>query len=356
MAKNNVLIYIRVSTDEQSNQGYSLEYQEILTTRHCELRKYNILQLYKEDYSAKTFERPQWRNLIAYIKANKGLVNKLVFSRWDRFSRNQSDAQSMIKQLEKLNVIIDCVEQPLDLESPETLLTLSIYTAIPEIENRKISIRTIEGMRQASLNGCWVGKKPLGYDRDWILKNTQRKNATLKPNSDAIIVKKIFEYFTKGELSADAIRKRIVKDYDRSISKQGVLDILTNCAYLGKVKVKAYKDEPEMVVKGYHEAIISEDVFKEAHEILSGKRRRHIRKDNKEFFPLKDIIKCSVCGLSFTASVTTKNKGLNKYPYYHCSKTKGHDRFAVDLIHTCFETVLKDSRQSLKLSAFMRQY
>ena len=345
MKNTNAIIYTRVSTDEQAIKGYSIESQKAAAEAYCKVKNYKLLSVYSEDYSAKNFDdRPEWKKLMLYIKANKGLVNRLVFLKWDRFSRNSYEAQGMIKTLQKLNVAVDCIEQPLDLSNPESLLLLNIYTAVPEIENAKISSRTISGMRQASLNGCWVGKVPFGYERSWKETIPVQRDATLSPSSESVIVQDIFRYYTVERMSSDAVRNAIHSKYNIKFSKQGILHILKNIAYTGKVKVKAYKDEPERVVVGYHEPIITDEIFFWAQDNLNGKKRKHIRKDNSEVFPLKEIIKCSVCSLSYTASITTKNAGKNKYPYYHCSKTKGHDRYPVDVVHNCFDELLKEFR------------
>lgn len=342
MKKSNVIVYVRVSTDEQANQGYSLEHQESAASTYCKVKNYNVLQVFKEDFSAKTFDRPEWNKLMTYIKSNRGLVDRIVFIKWDRFSRNHYEALGVIKKLHKLNMSIECIEQPLDFENPDALLMLSIYLAIPEIENTKIANRTKDGMRQAALNGCWVWKPPFGYERAWVQFDSLRRNATLVPNADEIAVKRIYDYFINFHLSAEGVRKRINEEFGKLFSKQGILDILTNTCYTGKIKIKAYKDSPEIIVNGYHKGIISEETFQLAQDILSGKRRKHVRKDNREQFPLKEVIKCSSCNLSYTASITTKNKGLNKYPYYHCSKTKGHDRFPAHVVHSTFDRLLSD--------------
>ena len=339
MKKDNAIIYARVSTDEQANRGYGLENQEMLATDYVRRKGHNLLFVIKEDFSAKTFNRPEWQKLMDYIKSNKGLVQRIVVLKWDRFSRNIIDTLEMVRKLRALGVTIDCIDQPIDYDNPDSLISFAISAAVSEAENTKISLRTMAGMRQASLNGCWVGKPPLGYERDWEEKGTIKKNATLKPDSNAVIVEKIFEYFTRENLSAEGIRIKIYREYGKKISKQGILDILKNVCYVGRVKVKKYRDEPESIVKGYHTALISVDTFQEAQQIMSGKKRKHIRKDNREAFPLKEIIRCSICDLAFTASITTKNGGA-KYPYYHCSKTKGHDRYPVKLVHDCFEDVL----------------
>ena len=63
----NVIIYSRVSTDEQAQQGYSLEYQEEVITRYSLNKGYNIVKKFREDKSAKNFNRPDWIKIIAMI-------------------------------------------------------------------------------------------------------------------------------------------------------------------------------------------------------------------------------------------------------------------------------------------------
>ena len=56
--------------------------------QYCELNHFNIVDIYTEDYSAKTFDRPEWKKILAYIKKNKKKVDMILCLRWDRFSRN----------------------------------------------------------------------------------------------------------------------------------------------------------------------------------------------------------------------------------------------------------------------------
>jgi site-specific DNA recombinase len=109
------ILYIRVSTDEQAERGHSLAYQEEKLTMYCQLKGIEIVKLFKEDYSAKTFERPKIKEMITFLKANKNLVDEMLFIKWDRFSRNAGDAYQMIKLLNKMGVVPHATEQPLDL-------------------------------------------------------------------------------------------------------------------------------------------------------------------------------------------------------------------------------------------------
>ncbi|MCK7559484.1 recombinase family protein [Chitinophaga sedimenti] len=97
-------LYIRVSTDEQAEKGYSLRQQEESLRRYCETKGYTIRNVISEDYSAKTFKRPAWRQLWWILK-NRSKVNLLLFTKWDRFSRNAGDSYQMISRLRRLGSI-----------------------------------------------------------------------------------------------------------------------------------------------------------------------------------------------------------------------------------------------------------
>lgn len=78
----NVIIYCRVSTDEQAQKGFSLDYQEESLKQYCEKMGYNIVKIYREDHSAKNFRRPEWSKLKAFAKTNKKEIYKVLFAKW----------------------------------------------------------------------------------------------------------------------------------------------------------------------------------------------------------------------------------------------------------------------------------
>jgi DNA invertase Pin-like site-specific DNA recombinase len=96
-------LYIRVSTDEQADKGYSQRDQEERLIRYCETNSIKIRKIIFEDHSAKTFNRPQWEKYLIEIKKQKGKgADLILFTKWDRFSRNAGDAYQMIAILKKL--------------------------------------------------------------------------------------------------------------------------------------------------------------------------------------------------------------------------------------------------------------
>lgn len=156
-------LYIRVSTDEQADKGYSLRNQKDVLRRYCEGNSIHVQKIYIEDHSVKSFHRPEWIRLMADLKRTKGKAELLLFTKWDRFSRNAGDAYQVLNSLNKLGVEAQAIEQPLDLTIPENNMMLAVYLAVPEVENDRKALIVIYGMRRAKKEGRWMSSAPIGY-------------------------------------------------------------------------------------------------------------------------------------------------------------------------------------------------
>jgi len=94
------ILYVRVSTDEQADKGYSQRDQDERLRVYCERNNVVIQKVIFEDYSAKTFDRPEWTKLLRELTKSKGKhTDCILFTKWDRFSRNTADAYAMIRIL-----------------------------------------------------------------------------------------------------------------------------------------------------------------------------------------------------------------------------------------------------------------
>ena len=120
------ILYVRVSTDEQADKGFSLRDQEQKLKNYCKLNNYEIIGIYKEDYSAKTFNRPEFKKLMQYSKKNAKTIDEILFIKWDRFSRNTTESYNVIKTFNDLGIIVNAIEQPLDLSIPEQGIMLAV--------------------------------------------------------------------------------------------------------------------------------------------------------------------------------------------------------------------------------------
>ncbi len=311
--RKKVILYIRVSTDEQA-LGYSLKGQEAHLRNFCKIKGWDVVAIFQDDYTAwKGFDRPAYTELNKYLNANKGSVNYLLFTQWSRFSRHTSESYSEIDRLKTLKIEANAAEQWIDYSVPENLYMLAFYLSAPQVENDRLSLRVKAGNRQAIMEGRFLSKAPYGYiNKDKYL---------IVDIEKAAIVKYCFEAVAKGNFSCLEEVRRSAKEKSLPLNKQSFLDLLKNYIYIGKLRLPAYKEEPERLVPGIHEAIIEESLFEQVQLILSGKRKPYKGITKHGNLPLIGHIICPKCGKPLTGSVAKGNGG--HYPYYHCQRKYG---------------------------------
>jgi site-specific DNA recombinase len=331
--KQRAILYIRVSTDEQADKGYSLAHQEERLRKYCELQNIQVVLLFKDDHSAKTFHRPAFTKFLEYLKRNKNSADLFLFTKWDRFSRNAGDAYGMINTLNKFKVEPQAIEQPLDLNIPENKIMLAFYLAAPEVENDRRALNTLVGMRRAKKEGRWVATAPRGYSnvRD------ENNKPIIVPNEDAKFVKHGFEQLASGLYILKEVWTKIHEEGFKC-SLNNFWKLIRNPIYMGKIFIPAYKDEEEQLVDGKHEAIIGSDTFYKVQDILDGRKKNTPQKNFKRIlFPLRGQLICPRCGRYLTASSSKGNGGL--YDYYHCNHGC-KERVKAEIVNKRFTDVL----------------
>lgn len=333
--KRKAIIYVRVSTDEQAEKGYSLKYQVERLQAYCDGNNIEVVLVISEDYSAKTFDRPEWTKLLEKLRKNLVQADLILFTKWDRFSRNAPDAYTMIKRLKKYAIEPQAIEQPLDISIPENKLMLAIFLTAPEVENDRRALNVIGGMRRARKEGRWMTQAPQGY-RNTVNDNNKK---IIVPNKDAPMIKWVFEELSKGITNVFDVWK-LAKDKGLECSKNNIWNIIRNPVYMGKVPVAAYKDENAYLAAGQHEPIISEKLFYDVQDILNGRKRNVPTKNTRcNELPLRGFLLCKRCGRLLTGSASKGNGG--KYYYYHCQKGCC-ERFKADLANEVFCEGLKE--------------
>jgi site-specific DNA recombinase len=313
-------LYIRVSTDEQAEKGYSQRNQAEALQKYCSGHSIEVRKIIFEDHSAKTFIRPAWQKLLSELRRIRGKTDYILFTKWDRFSRNAGDAYAMISTLRVLGVEPQAIEQPLDLTIPENKMMLAFYLAAPEVENDRRALNTFFGMRRATKEGRYMGKAPIGYTN--CVSEDRRKY--MRPDAKyAPIIQWAFHEIARGVFATDQIRKEINK---RGIKcgKNNFLTLIRNPVYCGKVHIRKYKDEEAFFVQGQHEPLISENVFYEVQDVIMG-RSKKINAATKiscdSMLPLRGFLICPLCGKMLTGSAS---KGRSSYyHYYHCKMPCG---------------------------------
>ena len=264
-------LYVRVSTDEQADKGYSQRNQEEMLRKYCDNHSIEIRNVIYEDHSAKSFNRPEWKKLLQNLKKSKNQIDLILFTKWDRFSRNAGDAYQMINQLRDLNAEPQAIEQPLDLSIPENKMMLAFYLAAPEVENDRRALNVFYGMRRAKKEGRYMGLAPVGY----LNRIDESGNKYIIPKEpDATILIWAFKQLAKGAFNTEQIWKKS-REKGLKCSKNAFWQVIRNPIYCGKIFIPAFKDEESCFVEGQHDAIITENIFEQVQEILDGRGRKY---------------------------------------------------------------------------------
>ena len=315
--KKRAIIYTRVSTDEQNN-GYSPADQKDKLYKYCENNAVEVVSFYHDDESGKSFDRPEWKKIVHFLKKNRGTVDFIYVLKWDRFSRNVADAYIEIRELKRLGVEAQSIEQPLDFTIPESKIMLAIYLATPEVDNDRRALNILGGIRRAKKEGRWLGACLKGY------KNTRDENnkPIIVPDEgkNEQLVKKAFAEFSTGLYNIEELRRKLNKEGLKSM-RNSFWRLLRNKGYIGKIFVPAYKDEPATWVDGVHQPLIDEQTFYAVQDILEGRKKRPTNKNItvRDEFPLRGFLSCPQCGRALTASISKGHTGA-KFNYYHCQK------------------------------------
>ncbi|MDI5896013.1 recombinase family protein [Flavobacterium algoritolerans] len=333
----NAYLYVRVSTDEQKRKGFSLIEQEDRLLKFCAMNQITVKGIFREDFSAKDFNRPEWRNLIKTIKKNKHRPpENILFVKWDRFSRNIEYAYQMIGILRGLNTQAMAIDQVIDFEVPESTVMLAMYLSIPEAENSRRGLNTSDGIRRARKMGRWPGKAPMGYINKVA---PDGKKIIIPKHPEADYIRWSFEEYSKGKFTISYIR-RMANLKGLICGRNNFWKVLHNPLYCGLVFVPAYKMEEEYFVEGLHEPLISEKLFKEVQCLLNSRRTKNSFKQKmKPVFLLRGFLTCPYCNKPLTGSTSTGRYA--KYQYYHCAVRKCKARIRTYILDFEYEELLK---------------
>ncbi|SEW57435.1 recombinase family protein [Chitinophaga arvensicola] len=325
------VLYIRVSTDEQALKGYSQRSQAERLQSFCANNNIEILQTIFEDHSAKTFLRPAWTKLMQHLTQQKlSRPNLLLFTRWDRFSRNTADAYYVITQLSRLGIDPQAIEQPLNMSIPENKVLLAMYIVTSEVENDRRSLNIKYGIHRAKQEGRWMGHAPMGF----IKKATESGKTVLTPyEPQATLVRKVFTRISELNTSISRLYKQSL-DEGLHCSLGAFWCMIRNPVYCGRVKIPEFTGKEKYEVRGIHEPLVNEELFDQVQRILDNRKRNtYINKPLNDLLPLRGFIYCPCCHRKLYGS---GSKGHTKrYYYYHCY-APCHYRVRSDRMNTLF--------------------
>lgn len=328
----NVLIYCRVSSDEQAKGG-SLDFQEDRLRKYCFDNGYTIVDFdFREDESAKTFEkRPTIQKILNYVRKNRGNVDKLLFLRWDRFTRDIISGVETMKELLSYGVEPNAIEAPLDYSSETWPLLLGVHIGLAQGDNIKRSKATKDGIRATQEAGRCSNKAPRGYKNVRLGKHSTHVEID---EDKSKIVKQAFYEVAKGLECPCRIRRRVCPN----IPESSFLDMLRNRFYIGQIYVREHKGLEAYWTNGIHEALIDRETFDKVQAVLDGGKKQTPKITGKELIPpelyLRKLVVCPICGHAMTGARSKGNGGW--YYYYFCNHNHKHINMRADRMNDKF--------------------
>lgn len=325
---------IRVSTEDQAREGFSLGEQEEKLLQLCSFKELEVYKVYKDaGISAKDMEhRPQFQEMLQDMK--EGKINYIVAYKLDRITRSVRDLEELISILEQYNCFLLCDRDDVNTSTANGRFFVRMLTVLSQLEIEIVSERTKFGLNGAIKSGHIPGQRPFGYtkseDKKMIVDNATRP-----------YVEKIFDMYLEGksfQQIANYFKENNIhpkkKWRDTTIQK-----IIDNKIYMGDYeqykRIGKQENLEPIVYMNVVEPIISRAKWEECQKQKERNQRTYTRDRIYTFF---QRLKCPSCGRIMKCKGSGGTK--RKYMYYTCEHC--HVNFNENYVEALLENFIYD--------------
>lgn len=304
-------LYMRVSTEDQAREGFSLPEQKERLETFCRFKCYEIVDYYQDaGISAKTGNyRPEFERLKEDIKSKK--INTIISLKLDRITRSIYDWENLITFLDENEAYLDCANDEVNTTTANGKMVARLLMSVSQNEIERTSERTKIGLAGAIKQGHIPHIAPLGY---------KHENKTLVIDySTKDVVVRIFELYSEGysyqKISNLFNEEKVLgKDNWRDSTIQTILE---NEIYKGDFVHGKRTKNPT-----YYENVVEPIISKEMWEDCQVQKKKNSRSYQRTLTYLYlQKLKCPKCGRILGGKATTKKNG-KPYFYYYCNDCK----------------------------------
>ena len=326
-------LYIRVSTEDQAREGFSLPEQEKRLRAMCEYKGYEIYKLYKDaGISAKTGNtRPAFEELLQDIRDKK--CNTIVVLKLDRLTRSVFDLEGIMRFLEENDAYLDCANEEINTTNSSGKLVARMLTTVSQNEIERTSERTKFGLAGAIKDGHIPARAPLGY---------KHENKKLVPDPlTKDIVLRIYDLYFEGKSYYNIAT---IFNEEQVLGKTnwkdtGILRIISNEVYKGDY-VHGKRTKHPTYYKDVVEPIISKEMWENC-QVQKKKNQKNYMRTQTYIFLQK--LRCPKCGRILAGGASHKIKADKWYFYYRCENCKNniHENKIEDKIKVLLADILE---------------
>ena len=304
-------LYMRVSTEDQAREGFSLPEQKERLEAYCKFKGFVIKDYYTDaGISAKTGNyRPEFERLKEDIKSKK--INTIIALKQDRITRSIFDWEELMRFLEENDAYLDCVNDDINITNANGKMVSRILMSVSQQEIERTSERTKVGLAGAIKQGHIPHQAPLGY------KHENKKLVIDHLTKDVVI--RIFELYHKG-MSYQKISTLFNKEQvlgKTNWRDSSIVAILENEIYKGDF-VHGKRTKHPTYYENVVEPIVSKEMWEEC-QVQKKKNSKSYQRTLTYLFLQK--LRCPKCNRILGGKATQKKNG-NIYYYYYCHDCK----------------------------------
>ena len=309
--KNLCGLYLRVSTEDQAREGFSLPEQKERLETFCKFKGYEIVDYYEDaGISAKTGNyRPEFERLKEDIKSKK--INTIIALKLDRITRSIFDWEKLMTFLDENDAYIDCANDEVNTTNANGKMVSRLLMSVSQNEIERTSERTKIGLAGAIKQGHLPSQAPLGYKHE-------NKKLVIDYSTKDVVVR-IFELYYNGN-SYQTISN--ILNEEQVLGKTNWRDstitaILENEVYKGDFVHGKRTKHPT-----YYENVVEPLVSKEMWEDCQAQKKKNSRAYQRTLtYLFLQKIRCPKCN-NLMGGKATKKKNGNVYYYYYCNDCK----------------------------------
>ena len=316
-----VVLYGRVSHDEQRKYGYSIYAQLDRLRAYAEENGYIIVDEFIDDgYSASSTKRPALQEMLKRTKE----YDVILFTKLDRFSRNVLDANELVQRLDREKVSIKAVEEDdIDTSTADGMFMFNLKVSLAQRELKKLSERVKSVFKWKIENGQAItGSHPVGF----CVKQIEGVKRVCKQDGMQELIEDLFEHFLVHH-SITKTMQYINDKYDKDYSFPVIRRILTSPLFAG-----SYCGNDN-----YCERYISFKTFAQVQKIV----QKNLKEKISHTYLFTSLIICPCCQNNLSGVMI---RGKHRYKCNACIRNKySDDRFTKTVSEAAIEDYVLQS-------------
>ncbi|MFZ5818114.1 MAG: recombinase family protein [Bacillota bacterium] len=327
-------IYVRVSSEEQAEEGYSIPAQLKALRGYAGQQGWQVVaEFVEEGVSGRTDDRPQFQAMVRAARQRPRPFDLVLVHKMDRFARNRQHSvvyKALFRR--ELGIDVRSMTEPFE-DSPAGRFHEAIMEALAEFYSENLATEVLKGQRERAATGRGMCVPPIGYRRCADRGEPERFGRYIPDPETAPLVRWIFAAYAGGELGMGGIARRLAREgvgrFGPAAARYSwtaafIQKILTNRAYIGELvwgqregrRQRRRRPEQEwVVVPAAHEPLVERETWERCQSIRAGRGRANLPKPGRDYL-LRGLLRCLDCGrpmIHYNYQWTDRRSGRRVY-------------------------------------------